>query len=46
MAVRVPAEFLPHRGPVPAAVVEPQRYLDESVQRLMLAVEGGVPQTT
>ena len=42
--MRVPAEFLPHRGPVPAAVVEPQRYLGKSVQRPVLAVEGrGAP---
>ena len=30
-----------HRGPVPAAVVEPQRYLGETAQRPVLAVEGG-----
>jgi hypothetical protein len=34
-------QFPLHRGPVPAAVVEPQRYLDESVHRPVLAVEGG-----
>ena len=41
LPLRVLAQFPLHRGPVPAAVVEPQRYLDESVQRPVLAVEGG-----
>jgi hypothetical protein len=41
LAVRDLAQFPLHRGPVPAAVVEPQRYLDESVQRPVLEVEGG-----
>ncbi len=41
LAVRVLAQFPLHRGPVPAAVVEPQRYLDETAQRPVLAVEGG-----
>ena len=40
----MPAEFPLHCGPVRAAMTQPQCYLGESVERLMLTVEGrGTP---